>query len=170
MINQIKNILETNSISSIYLVGFVSIEDGVAEFIPDLRYLYFKFGDNMVEISKVEPIDQLSKLRIIIVESVKYDCDFEDVVSCKSRIDEVIFKDPLVDNKVAKMSCFNFEENDSEILCDVLHIKLCNGQDIFLDPGFLGINIGGIDVKQAWEENQMDGYAPRELCIDINNK
>jgi len=170
MINQIKDICETNSISGIYLVGFASITDGYGEFISDKKYLYFEFGDYVIKISKLDHINQLSKLRVIIVESVKYDCDFEDVVPCKSRIDEVIFKNPLVDNKVAKISCFNFEKNDSEFLCDALHIKLCNGQDIFLDPGFLGINIGGLDVKQVWEENQLDGYAPKEFCIEFNNK
>jgi hypothetical protein len=49
-----------------------------------------------------------------------------------------------------------------------LHIKLYNGQDLFLDPGFLGINIGGLDVKQVWEENILVGESiPKVTTIEF---
>jgi len=83
------------------------------------------------------------------------------------KINEFIFKNPFADNRVAKMYCFNFKEKDGEFLCDALHIKLCNGQDLSLDPGFLGIKIGGLDVKQVWENNLMNGVVPEEIRIEF---
>jgi hypothetical protein len=171
VLDQVKNVIGNNSLESIYLTGFIDHEDdGVYQFYSDMRFLYFEFGDKMVEFYKFEPINQLSKLRIMIVDSVRYEFDLEDVMPGRSKINEVIFKNPLADNRVAKMYCFNFEEKDGELLCDALHIKLCNGQDIFLDPGCLGINIGGLDVKQEWEDNLINGVVPEEICIEFDNK
>lgn len=171
MLGEIKNVISNNSLYNIYLTGFVDNEDdGVAQFYPDMRFLYLEFGDKMVEFYKFEPINQSSRLRIMIVNSIRHEFDLEDVVPGRTKINEVIFKNPLADNRVTKMYCFNFEENDGELLCDALHIKLSNGQDIFLDPGFLGINIGGLDVKQVWEENLANGVLPEEICIEFDNK
>jgi hypothetical protein len=171
MLDEIKNVISNNSFDSIYLTGFLDNEDdGVTQFYPDMRFIYFEFGDKIVEFYKFEPINQSSRLRIMIVDSVRHEFDLEDVMPGRIKISEVIFKNPLADNKVSKMHCFNFEENDSRLLCDALHIKLSNGQDIFLDPGFLGINIGGLEVKQVWEENLVNGVLPEEICIEFDNK
>jgi len=55
------------------------------------------------------------------------------------------------------------------LLCDALQIKLSNGQDIFLDPSFLGINIGGLEVRDVWENNLINGVIPKETIFEFNN-
>ena len=168
MLDQVINVIRSNSFDSIYLTGYLDYEDDeVAQFYSDMRFLYFEFGDKMVEFYKYEPVNQASKLRVTVVDSVRHEFDLEDVVPGKSKINGIIFKNPLADNRVEKMYCFNLKEKDGEFLCDALHIKLCNGQDIFLDPGFLGINIGGLDVKQVWEDNLMNGVVPEEIRIEF---
>ena len=171
MLDQVKNIVKNNSIDGIYLTGYVEIEDdGVAQFYADMRFLYLEFGDMMIEFRKIDPINQSSKLHIMIANSVRHHYDLEDVKPGRSKINDVIFKNPFADNRIAKMYFYNYEERDNELLCDALHIKLCNGQDIFLDPGFLGINIGGLDVKQVWEENIISGVVPEKYVLNLISK
>lgn len=169
VLNQIKNIVKSNPIDGIYLTGYVELEDdGIAQFYADMRFLYLEFGDVMVELGQFDPANQSSKLRIIIVNSVQHYFELEDVKPGRSKINDVIFKNPLAENRVAKIYFYNYEESDNELLCDALHIKLCNGQNIFLDPGFLGINIGGLDVKQVWKENLINGVIPQKICIEFD--
>lgn len=166
MLDQVKNIVRNNSLDGIYLTGYVDCEeDGVKQFYADMRFIYFEFGSVIVEFGKFDPSNQLSKLRIKIVDSVKHYFDLEDVKPGRSKINDVIFKNPLADNRITKIYCYNYEERVDNLLCDALHIKLNNEQDIFLDPGFLGINIGGLDVKQVWEENLINGDIPEKICI-----
>lgn len=166
MLDQVKNIVKNNSLDGIYLTGYVACEeDGIEQFYADMRFIYLEFGSVIVEFEKIDSLNQLSKLCIKIVDSVKYYFDLEDVRPSRSKINDVIFKNPLEDNRIAKIYCYNYEERVDNLLCDALHIKLHNGQDIFLDPGFLGINMGGLDVKQVWEENLINGVVPEKICI-----
>lgn len=165
--SKIKKVINQNTLDSIYLKGFIDTEDdGVAQFYPHTHYLYFEFDNNLIEFKKFESYNKPSMLSIKIVNSIVYDIDLEDVLPGRSEISEIILKNPLEVNKVAKIYYFNYEEREDEILCEALHIKLINGQDIFLDPGFLGINIGGLDVKQLWEDNLIDRDVPESVCID----
>lgn len=171
MLDKFKNILNNNSLDNIYLTGFVDYEeDGVVQFYPDMRFLYFEFGNDIVEFYKFEPVNHCSRIRITMVDAIKHEFDLEDVLPGRTKINEIIFKNSMADNKVAKMYFFNLQENENELLCDAIHIKLNNGQDIFLDPGFLGINIGGLEVKKVWEENLVNGVLPQEICIEFDNK
>jgi len=166
MESKIKEVINQNTLDSIYLKGFIDTEDdGVAQFYPDLHYIYFEFDNHLIEFKKFESYNKPSRLSIKIVDSIEYDIDLEDVMPGRSEISELIFKNPLEVNKVAKIYYFNLEEKKDVVLCDALQIKLRNGQDIFLDPGFLGINIGGLDVKQIWEDNLFDNV-PESVCID----
>jgi len=93
MINKLKRLILENCLDDIYLTGFVDIEDGIAEFYSEKRFLYFKFGDQFIEF---ESIDQFSRLRISIVNSVRHEFEIdEDMLPGKTRISEVVFKNPL---------------------------------------------------------------------------
>lgn len=169
MLDQVKNIIKNNSLEGVYLTGYVDCEeDGIAQFYADMRFLYLEFGDVILEFGKFDPANQSSKLRIMIVNSIKHHFDLEDVKPGRSKINDVIFKNPLANNRIAKIYFYNYEEREDSILCDALHVKLYNEQDIFFDPGFLGINIGGLDVKQVWEENLNNGAIPEKICIEFN--
>ncbi len=167
MLEKIKKILINHTLDDIYLTGFVDIdEDGTAEFHSMMRFLYFEFGDQLIEF---ETIDQYSRLRITMVDSVRHEFETdESVILAKSSIDEVVLIDTMsAGNKIANLCFYNFEVSEGELLCDALHMKLVNGQDLFLDPSFyFGINIGGLEQKHFWEENLID----RSIAIPKETK
>ncbi|TCS92835.1 hypothetical protein [Hazenella coriacea] len=162
MIDKLKELIEGSFLEDIYLTGFVGIENEPAEFYADDRFLYFEFSDRFIEF---ESIDQFSRLRITIVDLIRHEFELEeDMIPGKSRISQVVFKNPLAD---ASMCFYNFEARESGVLCDALQINLSNGQNIFLDPSFLGINMGGLDVQDVWKDNLIDGIVPKKTYIDF---
>ncbi|MCY9591349.1 hypothetical protein PC41400_08990 [Paenibacillus chitinolyticus] len=84
--------------------------------------------------------------------------DLDDVVPAKSRISNVIFNNPLLDNKVSEIVLFNMKKNTEGLVCDALKLVLLNKQEIFFDPSFLGINVGGSEVEELWRDNQKEYY------------
>ncbi|WP_154694929.1 MULTISPECIES: hypothetical protein [Clostridium] len=46
-----------------------------------------------------------------------------------------------------------------------------NGQELFIDPGFCGINIGGLEQRKFWKENQIlyhkNKFNIKEVDINI---
>lgn len=163
---EILDIIEKNFIDEIYLTGFVDTDDaGVTEFTALMRYLFFDFGGQLL---KIESVWQYSKLSISKAVSVLLEIDLEDVIPAKSRISNIIFDNPLIDNKVAKIELFNLQvDNLSEISCDALKIILLNKQEIFLDPSFLGINVGSSEVEKLWRDNQLDNYVVTPTRINL---
>lgn len=56
MIEYLKEILKNNNIEDIYLTGFIDIEDGIAQFYHDLRFVYFEInigGDEQKQMWKI---------------------------------------------------------------------------------------------------------------------
>lgn len=84
----------------------------------------------------------------------------------KSKISNIILSNPLIDNQIEGAYFYNLNVDEKELVCDALHLELSNGQNIFLDPSFLGINIGGLEVKQIWEENLVNGLVPQLTIIN----
>ncbi|MFK4474414.1 hypothetical protein ABH897_004172 [Paenibacillus sp. RC73] len=173
MLEKMKELIGCNSIDDIHLTGVVHMEeDGVSEFVANTNFVYFEFGDQFIEL---EAIDGYGRLRITIVDSFKHENDIEDMTPSKAKIGDFIFTNPLATNEVSSMIFFNLEMEYDALICDVLHIKLINGQDLFIDPSFLGINIGGIEQKHFWEENFVErvlprvGAYPKETCIEFNH-
>ncbi|MBP1991173.1 hypothetical protein [Paenibacillus eucommiae] len=163
---EILDIIEKNFIDEIYLTGFVDTDDiGVTEFTALMSYLFFEFDGQLI---KIESVDQYSKLSISKTVSVQLEIDLEDVIPAKSRISNIIFNNPLIDNKVAEIEFFNLQvDNNSEITCDALKIILLNKQEIFLDPSFLGINIGPSEVEKLWRDNQGVDYVVTPTRIKL---
>lgn len=165
MFDKLKEIIRDNSIDDIYLTGIVDVnDDGIAEFVANTNFLYFEFGNQIIEF---ESIDGYSRLCVSIVDSIKYQVEFEDVKPCSAKISEIIFTNPLETNKVSSICFFNLDVRENELICDVLHIKLSNGQDIFIDPAFLGINVGGLEQKNFWQDSVKDKVVPKEIYMEF---
>lgn len=170
MIEYFKRIVKNNDIEDIYLTGFVDIEDGVAQFYHDLRFMYFEVNSKYIEF---ESINQFSKLRIKIVDSVGHNFEIdEDMMKGKSSVSEIILRDTMANgNNINNITFYNLEEQEEELICDAMEIKLVNEQVIFLDPSYyFGINIGGNEQKQIWKFNLKDNAKVNETYIKISDK
>ncbi|OOM74732.1 hypothetical protein [Clostridium sp. BL-8] len=170
MIEYFKRIVKNNDIEDIYLTGFVDIEDGVAQFYHDLRFMYFEVNSKYIEF---ESINQFSKLRIKIVDSVGHNFEIdEDMMKGKSSVSEIILRDTMANgNDINNITFYNLEEQEEELICDAMEIKLVNEQVIFLDPSYyFGINIGGDEQKQIWKFNLKDNAKVNETYIKISDK
>ena len=134
----------------IYLVGFVDIENGVAEFYPDYRWIYFEFENLIIEF---EATIENGHLKILEVDELRYMFDMdEDMYKAKSSIAETILVSSFLQNNIVeKVEFGNMIEKDGFIQCDFAEIHLKNNQVIFLDPTFhYGIGIGGKEQKEYW--------------------
>lgn len=164
MLRKLKSIIATNKLDDIILTGITSVEDRIAEFIPDSRHVYFDFNDILIEFQSV---GQYSKIRIGQAESVIHKPDFEDVLPGYASIGSFIFTNPMGTNKVKSISFINAKEYDFSIECDVLEIILENGQLLFIDPTFFGINIGGEEQRMFWEETRNENGVFDRITIDV---
>ncbi|MCR8845346.1 hypothetical protein NQ117_16820 [Paenibacillus sp. SC116] len=165
MLKEIAEVMRKFCLDEIYLTGFIDFEENqLSEFVANPDYLIFEFGGQLINIQSIE---QYSKLSITKVDTIKIDIDLEDVIPAKSRISGVIFNNPMMDNKIAKIELFNLEVNNCELICDALKLILSNNQEIFLDPSFLGINIGGSEVEELWKYNLPDGYNTQSTIIEF---
>ncbi len=164
----LRRIIKGKKIEDIYLTGFVDIENGIAQFFYDLRYMYFEINSKYIEF---ESINQFSKLRIKVVDSVQYSYEMdEDMMRAKTSISEIILNDTMANgNDINNIIFYNMVKGD-ELICDAVEIELVNGQVIFLDPSYyFGINIGGIEQKQIWEINFKEVKVDKTR-ISVTNK
>lgn len=147
MIAKIKKTISSNKLEDVILSGITSIEDGVAEFLPITKYIYLEFGDSIIEIQSSE---QYSKIQIRLVNSVIREPEFEDVLPSYCSIANIVLMNPIERQNVKSISFINLVEEDTYDECDVFEIVLINGQILFFDPTFFGINIGGTKQKEFW--------------------
>ena len=165
----LKRVVKGYNIEDIYLTGFVDVEDKIAQFYHDLRFLYFEINSKYIEF---ESINQFSKLKLKIVDSVQqnYEID-EDMMRAKSSISEIILSDAMANgNDIDNIIFYNLEKED-ELICDAVEIELVNGQVIFLDPSYyFGINIGGKEQKQIWKNNLKENENISVTRINISDK
>jgi hypothetical protein len=168
MLEELVDIFKRDSIQDIYLLGFVDIDDGVAEFCPDARYYYFEVGEKYIEL---ESINQYSKLSVKIVDSIRYQFEIdEDMLPCKTSVSQIILTDSMsAKNTVRSFVINGMELNENkQIVCNSLQLNLSNGQELFIDPSFYyGINIGGAEQRKFWLENLADGTKPDEIVIEV---
>ena len=146
MIEYLKKVVKNNNIEDIYLTGFVDVENGIAQFCHDLRFMYFEINNKYIEF---EVVEQFSKLKIRIVDSIEYNFEIDkDVIKAKSSVSEIVLNDTMsAGNNISTIIFYNLVEEC--LICDAIEIELTNGQIIFLDPSFyFGINIGGKEQKQ----------------------
>lgn len=166
MRNKIQNLLKEKVITDIISVGFVDIENDIAQFYSNPQWLYFEFDDYYIEF---ESIEQFSKLKIQFLDSINYSYEIDkDMVKAKSSIIDLVLISSMVSGNNINEICFvniNSEE-DEFIVCDALKLILSNGQIIFLDPSFLfGIAIGKEDQEEFWKNNLNGNYIINETNI-----
>lgn len=168
MLDNLVDIFKSGSIQDIYLLGFVDIEDGVADFCPDMRCYYFAVGEKYLEF---ESINQYSKLSVRIVSSIRYQFEIdEDMLPCKTSVSQVILTDSMSAKNTVKSFIINgLELNDTQqLVCNSLQLNLDNGQELFIDPSFYyGINIGGVEQRKFWIENLTDDTKLDEIVIEV---
>lgn len=168
MLENLVDIFKSDSIQDIYLLGFVDIEDGVADFRPDMRYYYFEVGDQYIEF---QSINQYSRLSVKVVDSIRYQFEIdEDMLPCKTSVSQIILLDSMSAKNTVKSIVINGIElkNKEQIICHNLQLNLDNGQELFIDPSFyFGINIGGAEQRKFWIENLKDGVKPDEIVIEV---
>jgi len=86
MIEYLKKVVKNNNIEDIYLTGFVDVENGIAQFCHDLRFMYFEINNKYIEF---EVVEQFSKLKIRIVDSIEYNFEIDkDVIKAKSDLEQ----------------------------------------------------------------------------------
>lgn len=168
MLEELVDIFKSCSIQDIYLLGFVDIEDGVADFCPDMRYYYFEVGEKYIEL---ESINQYSNLSVRIVDAIRYQFEIdEDMLPCKTSVSQIILTDSMSAKNTVKSFVINgMESSDNhQMICNSLQLNLDNGQDLFIDPSFYyGINIGGAEQRKFWNENLADGTMIDEVIIEV---
>ena len=161
--HDIIKILKENKIENIYYTGCFDMED--QDFIINSNYVYFKLGENFI---CFEAIESYSKLEISITDSIIYRNDIEDFIDGKVEISDLILKSILTDNKVVQeITFYNLFEKENSIITDVLACVINDKDYIFLDPGFLGIKVGGLEQKEFWEKNSNNNEKINieEICI-----
>jgi hypothetical protein len=52
------------------------------------------------------------------------------------------------------MALINLKVHGENLECDIVEFELESGQVLFLDLMFFGLNIGGLEQKELWEENR----------------
>jgi len=151
LINKIKDIVY-NNIEDIYLIGLLDLDD--KEFITNNNYVFFEFTKGFIEI---EAIEGYGKLKMSITDSIETKNWVDDVIEGKARISDFVFTNPLSANKRIKaITFYNLHIEDDALISDILLLELIDGQTIFIDPGFLGINLGGVEQKEYWKEHKQN--------------
>jgi hypothetical protein len=168
MLEKLIDIFKNNYIHDIYILGFVDIEDGFADFYSDKRCYYFEVGKQYI---KFKSVNQYSKLSVNIVNSIRYEFEIdEDMLPCKTSVSQIILIDSMsAKNKVKSIIINGIDLKDkNQIICDSLQLNLENGQEVFFDPTFYyGINIGGAQQRKFWIENLENGIKPDEITIEV---
>ena len=170
MIEHLKDFIKDMELVDIILVGFTELNNDETQFYPDLRFMYFMFTSGLI---KFESVDQYSKLKLSISDSIQYNFEVdEDMLKGKSSIGDIILEDTMDSGNIIKdLVFYNLECKGSEIICDALEIILINKQTIFLDPSyFFGINIGGIRQKERWKINLQNEFRVIKQCIKISEE
>ncbi|MFB9329230.1 hypothetical protein ACFFSY_25115 [Paenibacillus aurantiacus] len=159
MLEKLISLLALNVLEEIYLIGVVDkTEDGTIEFVTSMNFLYLEVGEQLIELAAIE---SYGRIRMSFADSFHTDFGLHDVEAGRVKIGQLVFENPLNDNKAANLTLYNPELDKGWILTDVLGMELANGQYLFIDPGYLGIKIGGLELKKAWEDNYAERVLPR---------
>ncbi|CAM4333439.1 hypothetical protein [Paenibacillus typhae] len=166
------SIVKNNCIRNIYTTGVVlppDSENDVAEFVPNRSLLFFELGNQLL---KFEAIEQYSKILITTVPAFKVKVEVEDAIPVKSVVTDLLLDNSLIDNNISQIEFFILIDSDSEMVCDTLRLSLTsstNKQELFLDPQFFGINIGGNGVERLWRIAQLEGYHANSTVINFTD-
>lgn len=57
-------------------------------------------------------------------------------------------------SKISGIVLYNMLEDIEGVVCDALKVVFLNKQEIFFDPSFLVINVGGLEVEKLWRDHK----------------
>lgn len=148
MLEKLRNILQ-NNIERIYYLGVFDSDD--KEFILSDNYLYIEFSEELVSFDVIEGN---GKLCITFPEKISEKILLEDVAEGKVGIENIVLNRPFRSgHKVVEIMFYNLEIQEKALFSDVVVLKLVDDQIIFIDSGYSGITIGGIEKKELWYQN-----------------
>ena len=151
MISNLLCSIKDSTIKDIIAVGAVDIEDGIAEFLRDLRFLYIEFEKTYI---KLESVMQYSLLKIELQKDIDFNYDVdEDMYKAKESLSEIVLDNSLwVGNEVTVVALYDYDKTTET--CASMELQLANGQKLFFDPSYYyGIKVGGIEQYNRWAEN-----------------
>lgn len=161
--------IKQQDISDILLCGLMDIEEGIAEFIPMMNYVFFKLD---TQILKFELIEKSLKIKIKYVDSLTYDFDIEeDMYPARSSISDIVLISTLAENTIKSIEVYDGEYLENELLCSAISFHLGSGQELFLDPvSYFGINIGSKEQKEFWLSDfpNTDSYTVPKSLIQLS--
>ncbi|KRU24983.1 hypothetical protein FC826_02830 [Clostridium botulinum] len=131
--------IKKNDFDDIYFVGIIDDSDEIEEMVKDTNFLYLEFGNIHI---KIEAIEGYGKLSVKIFNELNYEASSDEPIG-KVKVGDIIFTNPLATNKISSVGFVNLEEHETVLICDVLYFKMEHGQELFVDPGFCRINMGG---------------------------
>lgn len=148
-LDRIKKIILSCSLDKIWLPGFIDFSETIAEIPLNTNYLYFELGENIL---CLQAVDGYGEIEITISDRIVYEVDLDERLA-KVNVRDIVLINPLSTTKITNVGLMDVKEYDEKITCVALHMKLDNEQELFIDPGFCGINIGGIEQKKFWLDN-----------------
>lgn len=169
MLNHINNIINQNVFTGIYIGGYFDQNDEEAQFYGDTSTIYLEFEEFYLRLTKIDEKGSCSQLGISGVSQIDIyqKIEDEDIIPCRSRVENILFSNPLATNLVKRITYYNMKIMLGFILCDAFEIELENGQLLFFDPRFLEINIGDSVGKRVWEENLLEDEIMIENSFDF---
>lgn len=151
MIKEYLKKLYAQELLDIICVGSVEIDNSHAEITTSHTCIYIELDFGYV---KLDSVDQYSKLRLSFAREIENNIELEEgEFFTKYSIANIVLKDFLAENIMKSVGVYNANYiPPSTLECDALEIKLENGQLIFVDPSYFGIQIGGEEIKYRWME------------------
>lgn len=152
MKGKIKKIIAENKFQNIWYIGEIDDSGSIKELIKNTNFIYFELGRKIIRLKAIESYGRIS---VKLFEDFEYEYA-EDIA--KVNMGNIIFLNPLVSNGMRRMGFINLEERPEELIADSISIKLENGQELFIDPSFCELKIGGVEQKGLWEKNLSKDY------------
>lgn len=152
MKEKVKKVIKENNFDNVWCLGEFNEENEVIELIKNTNYIYFQLEKIILRFKAVE---SYGKISVKIFEDYIY--EYSEEVGRVS-LGDFIFINPLINNKIRRIGFVNLEDGKDELIADFISIKLDNGQELFMDPSFFQLKIGGIDQKKFWEKNLQEAY------------
>jgi hypothetical protein len=160
--------LKNKNITDIVRVGFIDIEDNIAEMTIMNEYMFIEFDDIFLKLTSVE---QYSRLKIELSDNLSFDFEIdEDMIKSKVSVDTIMLDDTMADNRIDFLELYTSSTiDDNQLICDAISIHLVCNQEIFIDPSFyFGLNVGGINQKKKWFDNLIDIPKPIPQIINLS--
>ena len=156
MIKDLFNILKSNPITNIFIVGYIDSDSNLKRFNVIQVELYLEFKDFLLRCSSV---NQYSKLKIDIVDEISYVFDWqieEEDEFCYCSISDMYLSDPYGTNMISSAEFLLDDEcNIDDGLVQCARLSIGDKDYLFLDPTHtFGIQINKQTSMSEWIQNK----------------